>query len=126
MNQRAFLLVLLLPILCIFSGVIGGAMTRHFGNSAYTISYADFVSIMLTAISLIMTLLAFFLAVLAFVGWTSLAERVRSTTEAFLDEGIKEGGQIYQILKRTSESVTYEGVSEFQRDADDTKEMDGQ
>ncbi len=41
--------------LCVFSGVIGGALTRDFGASSYTLSYADFISIMLTAISLLMT-----------------------------------------------------------------------
>lgn len=100
--------------LCVISGVIGASLTRNFGTSSYTLSYADFVSIMLTAISLLMTVLAIFLAVAGFVGWTTIEQKVHGKTEDFLAEGFKKGGRLDNIvvdtIHRKTEEIMFSGV----------------
>ncbi|QKR99204.1 hypothetical protein F9288_05715 [Sphingomonas sp. CL5.1] len=95
--------------LCLVSGVIGGGLTRHFGTSSYTLSYADFISIMLTAVSLLMTVLAIFLAVLGFVGWTTIEQKVHNLTDDFLKRGFEKGGPLHQILTEMNNRM-YSGI----------------
>lgn len=84
--------------LCFLSGLIGSTFSRHMGSSSYTLSYADFVSIMLTAISLLMTVLAIFLAVAGFVGWTTIEQKVHFKTEEYLSDGFEEKGRLLEML----------------------------
>lgn len=112
----------LILALCLASGVIGGALSQNFGESSYKLSYADFISIMLTAVSLLMTLLAFFIAGLAYIGWNSISSKVGSEVLAYLDRGFREGEPLHKILVENKNAVMFEGVrkvdTEFNRDAD--------
>lgn len=100
--------------LCVFSGLIGGALTRNFGTSSYTLSYADFVSVMLTAVSLLMTVLAIFLAVVGFLGWTTIEQKVHGKTEDFLAKGFEKGGRldrvVVEMIERKTEEIMFHGV----------------
>ncbi|MCB4859524.1 SLC19 family protein [Sphingobium sp. PNB] len=101
-------------VLCLVSGVIGGALTRNFGTSSYTLSYADFVSVMLTAVSLLMTVLAIFLAVVGFLGWTTIEQKVHGKTEDFLAKGFEKGGRLDRVvvdmIERKTEEIMFRGV----------------
>lgn len=116
--------------LCIGSGIGGGALTRNFGASSYTLSYADFISIMLTAVSLLMTVLAIFLGVFGFIGWNAIEQKVHTKTEDFLEQGFKRGGRLDRIVnrrvkdavERVSADTMFDGVQEV--DADSTVEDD--
>ena len=107
--------------LCLISGIVGGALNRNFGTSSYTLSYADFVSIMLTAISLLITVLAVFLAIAGVIGWNSIEQKVHTKTEDFLSKGFEKGGQldrmVYQrvrdVVERKSEEYMFDGVQEI-------------
>jgi hypothetical protein len=98
-------------LLCLIAGAVGGALTRHFGTSSYTLSYADFVSVMLTAISLLLTLLAMFFAVLGVIGWNAISAGVRQRTKDFLEEGFREGNALHQMLRKRVDETMYEGVA---------------
>jgi hypothetical protein len=96
--------------LCLVSGIIGGALTRQFGTSSYTLSYADFVSIMLTGISLLMALLGFFIAILAFIGWNGISGKVASDVSKFLADGFKDGEPLHRMLVDQTNRAMYDGV----------------
>lgn len=96
---------------CVLSGVVGGALTNNFGTSSYTLSYADFVSILLTAISLLVTLLGIVLAVVALIGWNAISEKVKSNTESYLEEGFKEGNDLHTMLRVRATEIMYAGVT---------------
>jgi len=108
--------------LCVVSGLFGGTLTRNFGASSYTLSYADFISIMLTAVSLLMTVLAIFLGVFGFIGWNAIEQKVHSKTEDFLERGFKRGGRLDRIVNRRvrdeiarkSEEYMFDGVQELE------------
>jgi membrane protein implicated in regulation of membrane protease activity len=115
----AWAAVVLVVVACLLSASIGGGISRHWGASEYTISYADFVQIMLTAISLLITLLAVFLAVLGVIGWTSIEQRVHQKTEAYLaklDEGIQRRAE--EAIREKTNAMMYEGVQPIDLDAD--------
>jgi hypothetical protein len=102
----------LLIVACLISAGIGGGISRNWGASEYTISYSDFVSIMLTAISLLMTVLAIFLAVLGFIGWTSIEQRVHEKAEAYLatlDGAIMKKAE--EAIRERTGAIMYEGVT---------------
>jgi uncharacterized membrane protein len=112
-GKRAFLVslkALALIAMCVISGVIGGALTNNFGHSTYTLSYADFISVMLTAIAVLMTVLAIFLGILGVIGWNSVANKVESRTEDFLIDGFKKGEPLYLMLRARVTEAMYEGV----------------
>lgn len=97
-------------VMCLIAGVVGAATTRQFGTSAYTMSYADFISVMLTAISLLMALLAFFIAILAFIGWNSISGKVASEVSRFLADGFKDGETLHRMVVDQANRAMYEGV----------------
>jgi len=107
-------------VLCVISGVIGGALTRNFGTSSYTLSYADFISVMLTAISVLLALVSIFFAVLGVIGWTSISRGVRFRVDEFMVEGFKEGGSLRALFEREAEKARFRGVEAIDlRDLED-------
>ncbi len=58
-------------------------------SPAYTVSYADFISLMLTAVSVILAALGFVVALIAVVGWNSIGDRVSTLAVSFLKESSK-------------------------------------
>ena len=118
--------------LCLLSGIVGGALNRHFGTSSYTISYADFISIMLTAVSVLMTVLAIFLGVFGFIGWNSIEQKAHRKTEQFLNSGFKDGGRLNTMLfervedalRQKTKDIMFEGVEPIDdTDADEDEAM---
>jgi len=104
------LAILGLVALCGLSSVAGASMSRHFGTSSYTISYADFISVMLSAIAVLLTALTIFLAVLGVLGWAAIAKGVRSRTEEFLADGFQEGEVLYSLVESKIAEQVYRGV----------------
>ena len=100
----------LMVALCVFSGVIGAALSRHFGESTYKLSYVDFISVMLSAVSVLMTTLAIFLAVLGVIGWNSIQNRVQDKTNSFLYDEFKEGRSLHTMMVRKIDEYMYKGI----------------
>jgi len=118
--------VCLLIVACLISAGIGGGVSKTWGASQYTISYSDFVSIMLTAISLLMTVLAIFLAVLGFIGWTSIEQRVHSKTEDYLaklNDSIMEKAE--EAIREKTNAIMYEGVGAVEEEQEEDDPKDG-
>lgn len=105
-----------LVLLCLTAGLAGGALSRNFGTSSYTISYADFISVILTAISLLMTLLAFFIAILAYIGWNSIGGKVASDVKSYLADGFREGQPLHHMLVEQKNKAMFEGILEIDQD----------
>jgi hypothetical protein len=77
-----------------------------------------------------MTVLAVFLAVAGFVGWTTIEQKVHNKTEEFLADGFDKGGRLERIvvdmIERTTEEIMFKGVQRVPeddvRDNDESKE----
>jgi hypothetical protein len=89
------------------------------------ISYSDFISIMLTGVSIILAVLGFVIAILAFVGWNTIGERVNGLAISFLQDAIKEDGKLYNLVKDEAKNIIYRGIDpideEFSEEKDEAK-----
>lgn len=109
-------------VLCLIAGLVGGALSRNFGTSSYTISYADFIAILLSAVSVLLTLLGLILAILAFIGWKSITGTVENRTEQFLDDGFQEGNPLRDLVIARTREIMFAGILDLdaENEADDT------
>lgn len=111
--------------LCLLAAVTGIALTSRFKQSQYDVTYADFISILLTAISVMMMLLAFIISIMAVIGWNSIGAKVASDVKDYLNEGFKDGNSLHQMVRREIQAekdrVMFEGTSpvddKFEEDA---------
>ncbi|WP_152485837.1 hypothetical protein [Euryhalocaulis caribicus] len=100
-----------LVALSLISGLVGSFISKTYISSSPNISYTDFISLMLTAISVLMTILAIFLGALGIIGWNAISSKVRSKTDEFLSDGFEEGNHLHDILRRRATEIMYEGVA---------------
>ncbi|KCZ51796.1 hypothetical protein HY29_18335 [Hyphomonas beringensis] len=111
--------VFIVFVACIGGAVIGSVVTTKFGAMAEDITYIDFISLMLTAISLLMTLLAFFIAILGIIGWNAISRGVRVRVEDFLSDGFKDGNELRLMIDEYVQKSMFEGVNTIDTSLDD-------
>lgn len=109
----------------LISGVVGAALTSHFGTSAYTLSYADFVSILLTCLGVMLTVVTLFVGLLAVLGWTSIEARLRDHSIEYIGSELQEGKPLGELVRKAVRDAVYEGVSPADPE-DDPFEDEGQ
>lgn len=77
------------------------------GPETVSITYTDYISIMLTALAVILAALAFFVGVLAIVGWgqirTSAEERARQVAREMIAESLKKNGDLRKLVEKAFE-----------------------
>jgi len=101
-------------------------------GSTAQMDYSDFVSIMLTGVSLILAALGFVVALIAVIGWNSIGDRVSSlSTKLFTDSldedgelrelvrvSLQEGGELYDLVQEEAKDIIYRGVQAIDEDND--------
>ena len=111
--------------------------TVNNGNT-HQIEYTDLVSIMLTGVSIILAALGFVVALLAFIGWNSIGERVSSlSTKLFhaslTDEGelrsivrnsLQEGGELYSLVQEEAKEIIYRAVEPIDSEGSDDTDVE--
>ena len=87
-------------------------------------TYYEWVTILLVAVTVIVSILAVLLAVLAFVGWGTFDKRVGQTVNEYLTDGFGVNGNLRPQLEEAVERVSYDipGIPEESEDdsGDDT------
>lgn len=109
-------------VLCAVSGIVGGALSRQFGTATHTISYADFIAVMLTAVSLLIALLAIVLAVFGVIGWKSIQDQTHAKTREFLAEGFEKGNPLYAMLRTRVDEAMFQGIESLEESVGDSVE----
>ncbi len=71
------------------------------------ISYSDLLAVILAAVSLIVTLVSFVLAIAAFIGWSRLKKEAIAQAKRSIEESVNEGGEINIMLKKRLSDMTY-------------------
>lgn len=93
---------------------------------AIEVSYIDMVSLMLTGVTIILTVLGFVLAVLAFVGWKSIQTIAANSAREIVKEAISDGGKLETLLKKEVQSqLRYIGVEEIDTEFDESNGVGG-
>jgi hypothetical protein len=105
-------IALAIVALCIFSGIAGGVVGKKIGSNNHEVSYSDFISILLSAISLLMTLLGFGLAIFGVIGWNSVSSRVKERTKEFLDTGFDDDGALSERMRSHFGEFLKQGLDE--------------
>lgn len=115
-------------LLCTVAGAIGGGITSSAQGTisdSNGVTYADFIVIMLTSVTLVITVLAVIVAVAAFVGWQSFDDRVKSEVSSVLDRGLEPGQPIYMLLKNKTDNLRVLGVQPISRSFESDAEAEG-
>lgn len=83
-------------------GLLGGIASRYFGPEARTLTYAEFVSILLSAISVLLTILGIIIAIVALFGWKAISAKVESRADdaliKYLQNDMKPTDKVFQEL----------------------------
>jgi hypothetical protein len=105
---------------------IGGALNVTW-NGKFEISPVEFLTLILTSISVLLALLTIFLGVFAIIGWRSINDGVRDHSVAFLSGELEEGKAMFNVIKSAATQAMYEGVqrADEEQDFDDLAGDDG-
>lgn len=74
------------------------------------IRYTDFLSITLTALSLMITVLGIFVAVAGVIGWSTVEKRLKSHSTEYFKVQLAKGGDIRQELEQFFAEIAYSGI----------------
>jgi len=115
MNNRNGPIVLTIAILSIvcftqFCAIIWVVMKGQ-SFSLPDLSYSDFLTVIFTAVTLILSMLAVMIGVLAFIGWQGFHSNVHRLTQSLIRDGFDEGGEFREVLKEEVESIATSGIS---------------
>jgi len=111
-NGTNTLVIVILAIVCFaqFCAIMWfGLRGQTFGLSALT--YQDFLTAIFTAVTLILSMLAIMLGIMAFVGWQGFQSNVQRLTHKFIREGFDQGGEFREILKDEVDAIATSGIS---------------
>jgi hypothetical protein len=103
---------------CALSGVIGGAVTRWFSPSSFSVSYVDFISITLSALGVLITTLGIFIAILSVLGWRSIEDKLRDHSAEFVNNELREGAPLYKAIMQTVREAAYDGIRDIDSEPD--------
>ena len=113
-------------MLLVTAAVIGTFFNANVARESASINYTDFISILLSAIALLITLLALFLGILGVIGWSAISDKVADRTEAFLEDGFQDGKDLHKLLEEKVKEVMYEGVSQVDGSAESVDDEEEQ
>jgi hypothetical protein len=91
--------------------MVGAATTAQFGTSNYSLSYADFISILLTCLGVMLATLTLIVGLLAVIGWTSIETRLRDHSISYIGSELQEGKPLGELVRKAVREAVYEGVS---------------
>lgn len=107
-------------ILALFAGISGAVVTvlLHIGVAPETIAadditYADFLSITLTALGLMITVLGFFVAAAGVIGWTTLESKLRSHSIEYFQDQLKKDAKLRKEFEEIIIKIGHEGIENF-------------
>lgn len=92
-------------------GLLGGISSRYFGPETEKLTYAEFVSIILSAISILLTILGIIIAIVALFGWQAISKKVESRADEALikylkDDMLPEDKVFELLLERVQQTLS--------------------
>lgn len=121
--------------LALIAAVAGAGVTIlfHWGTAPAMsatvddITYADFLSITLTALGVMITILGFFVAAAGVLGWTTLENKLKSHSVDYFKEQLKENAKLRREFEELIVKVAHSGIESFkaQKGIEDNSELPG-
>ena len=111
-NNSATIYIVVLCILCFlqFCAILWFGFRGQSFNLP-NLSYADFLTVIFTAVTLILSMLAIMLGLLAFVGWQGFQSNVHRLTTKIIQDGFQESGEFREVLKEEVDAIATSGIS---------------
>lgn len=88
-----------------------GVVSRVSGSN--DLSYSDFLSITLTALSLMITVLGIFVAAASFIGWTTIENKLRDHSVTYFQDQLSKDGKLREEFEQIISHIAYEGIENF-------------
>lgn len=89
------------------------------------VSYADFLSITLTALSLMVTVLGLFVAAAGVIGWSTLESKLRSHSVEYFSQQLEKGAPLRKDLEGLFAEIAYTGIEGLKKPgADEDRYVD--
>ena len=85
------------------------------------IKYTDFLSITLTALSLMITVLGLFLAAAGVIGWTTLESRLKAHSVEYFSKQLDKDSQLRKELEQLIVKVASSGIEGLGRKPEDER-----
>lgn len=107
-------------LLVLVTGVSSAAVTAmfHMGTgltpiSGNDIGYVDFITISLTALSLMITILGFFIAAAGVIGWATLENKLREHSVSYFKAQLSENGELRNEFEKLIIKITHSGIGDY-------------
>ena len=88
-----------------------------------SITYIDFISILLSSVTAVVSILGILIAILAFIGWQTIGRKVEQTSERLMSEAVGDGGSLHNTVKKEVNRIMYREINpidtEFEEQKDD-------
>lgn len=85
-------------------------------DSSVNMSYADFLSITLTALGLMITVLGIFVAAVGVIGWSTLENKLRSHSVDYFTKQLEKDGDLRKEIEQLILGVSYAGVEKVKEE----------
>ncbi len=96
----------------------------HLPSPDNQMTYADFITIILTALGVMLTALTIFLGVLAVVGWTSIESKLRDHSMSYFKDELSSNGSLRAELEELFTEIAYEGIESYKSQQQPKQEED--
>jgi len=73
----------------------------------FNITYSDLVVILLAAVTVILAALGTVIAVLAFIGWQSIGNKIEDSSQKIISDALSTEGKITQTVKTEVRAIMY-------------------
>lgn len=93
-SDRNGLVLFLCGILCgamLFAGLFVSIKVDHSSLKGINVEYSDFITLMLTAVTVVLAVLAIIFGALAFWGYSNLRSIIQKSTHKYLDKAFSDG-----------------------------------
>lgn len=85
-------------------------------DSSVSMSYADFLSITLTALGLMITVLGIFVAAVGVIGWSTLENKLKSHSVDYFTKQLEKDGDLRKEIEQLILGVSYAGVEKVKEE----------
>lgn len=92
-----------------FGAAIGTHVELNWEGSA-SIGAIELVTIVLAALGVMLAVLTIFLAVLGFIGFSTINDRLKEHSKNFFNEELQNGRPAFELLKQAVRNAMYEGI----------------
>tara|TARA_R110000868_G_scaffold243100_1_gene498875 strand:- start:56121 stop:56507 length:387 start_codon:yes stop_codon:yes gene_type:complete len=85
----------------------GGTSLNLLHPQSINISYSDLIVILLAAVTVILAALGTVIAVLAFVGWQNIGNKIEDSSEKIISDALAAEGKITETVKAEVRAIMY-------------------